>query len=315
VAVGADGGVAAAAPSNDVTLLISGIGEQLRELRAGLESNVADLKSRFDGLESRFDGLESRFDGLESNVADLKSRFDGLESRFDGLESRFGGLESKVDGLVTSVNELLEVAPTVAAHERIAACATASTLFVEAPINCSAFFYSAGERAVKDASAGSGAGAPPVIAVVTAAHCFANFRRNESVSVMSLSGFSLKCHLERVFESPNDLAVLACPHAAATSAAAAAAAAAPPPRRRSCCGPAAFGSAWPWRRPGSWTTPSPARRASACLSSRPSRSSSPSPASPTWRATGTTLPATCFSPARPRPFSGGSTPRALSTAW
>ena len=125
VAVGADGGVAAAAPSNDVTLLISGIGEQLRELRAGLESNVADLKSRFDGLESRFDGLES-----------------------------------KVDGLVTSVNELLEVAPTVAAHERIAACATASTLFVEAPINCSAFFYSAGERAVKDASAGSGAGAP-----------------------------------------------------------------------------------------------------------------------------------------------------------
>jgi len=63
---------------------------------------------------------------------------------------------------------------------------------------------------------------------VTAAHCFANFRRNESVSVMSLSGFSLKCHLERVFESPNDLAVLSCPHAAATSAAAAAAAAAPP---------------------------------------------------------------------------------------
>ena len=154
---------------------------------------------------------------LAEQVRLLRADADEREAR---LTASLHGMNASLTSLHADVAALLQVSPTVRAFEGLAACATASTWFIAAPVNCSAFFYaSAGIRTAAGAGtgpnpgAGASAGTPPIVAVVTAAHCFDKLPGLELLELKSTSGGSFVCSIMAIFKSPNDLAVLSCPGA------------------------------------------------------------------------------------------------------
>ena len=200
MAVDAASGEITGAPSSDIAAPFYVPAVFLRLLRAD-----ADEREMRQGA------------ALAEQVRLLRADADEREAR---LTASLHGMNASLTSLHADVAALLQVSPTVRAFEGLAACATASTWFIAAPVNCSAFFYaSAGIRTAAGAGtgpnpgAGASAGTPPIVAVVTAAHCFDKLPGLELLELKSTSGGSFVCSIMAIFKSPNDLAVLSCPGA------------------------------------------------------------------------------------------------------
>ena len=200
MAVDAASGEITGAPSSDIAAPFYVPAVFLRLLRAD-----ADEREMRQGA------------ALAEQVRLLTADADEREAR---LTASLHGMNASLTSLHADVAALLQVSPTVRAFEGLAACATASTWFIAAPVNCSAFFYaSAGIRTAAGAGtgpnpgAGASAGTPPIVAVVTAAHCFDKLPGLELLELKSTSGGSFVCSIMAIFKSPNDLAVLSCPGA------------------------------------------------------------------------------------------------------
>ena len=200
MAVDAASGEITGAPSSDIAAPFYVPAVFLRLLRAD-----ADEREMRQGA------------ALAEQVRLLTADADEREAR---LTASLHGMNASLTSLHADVAALLQVSPTVRAFEGLAACATASTWFIAAPVNCSAFFYaSAGIRTAAgtgtgpNPGAGASAGTPPIVAVVTAAHCFDKLPGLELLELKSTSGGSFVCSIMAIFKSPNDLAVLSCPGA------------------------------------------------------------------------------------------------------
>ena len=165
----------------------------------------AGTDARFDAIASNFSAFAMRFAEFR---ADTNARFDAMASNFAlrfaefraETNARFDKLTAITVATKESVDEILDSSPTTSSSARVADCATSATFFFAAPIMCSAFAY-----------------APPGEAPVflTAAHCLTGLSgENWTSRDMQLyrvgSGDPLTCVVEKVFESPEDAAVLAC---------------------------------------------------------------------------------------------------------
>ena len=200
-----------AALAEQARLLRADADDQKKLVRADLAEQVRLLRADADEREMRQGAA------LAEQVRLLRADADEREAR---LTASLHGMNASLTSLHADVAALLQVSPTVRAFEGLAACATASTWFIAAPVNCSAFFYaSAGIRTAAGAGtgpnpgAGASAGTPPIVAVVTAAHCFDKLPGLELLELKSTSGGSFVCSIMAIFKSPNDLAVLSCPGA------------------------------------------------------------------------------------------------------